>query len=60
MLNNLATLSNILVTKNNTFTVITNYYLNNTSSSYFNIIQKMKLSMNITLYIQKWKKLWKN
>ena len=43
MLNNLATLSNILVTKNNTFTVITNYYLNNTSSSYFNIIQKMKM-----------------
>ena len=42
MINNLSTLSNILLTKNNTFTVITNYYLNNTSSSYATIIQKMK------------------
>ena len=42
MLNNLECLSNILINKNNTFTVITNYYLNNTSSSYVNIIQKMK------------------
>ena len=42
MLDNLATLSNTLLTKNNTFTVITNYYLNNTSSSLVNIIQNMK------------------
>ena len=42
MLNSLGTLTNILTTKNNTFTQITNYYLNNTSSSYVNIIQKMK------------------
>ena len=42
MLENIGRLSNILATKNNTFTVITNYYLNNTSSSYVNIIQKMK------------------
>ena len=42
MLNSLGTLSNILVTKNNTYTEITNYYLNNTSSSYTSIIQKMK------------------
>ena len=46
MLNNLGTLSNILVTKNNTFTEITNYYLNNTSSSYYNIIQKIKIILN--------------
>ena len=42
MLNSLGTLSNILVTKNNTYTEITNYYMNNTSSSYASIIQKMK------------------
>ena len=42
MLNNLGNLSHVLTTKNNTFTEITNYYLNNTSSSYVNIIQKMK------------------
>ena len=42
MLNSLGTLSNILVTKNNTYTEITNYYSNNTSSSYASIIRKMK------------------
>lgn len=42
MLNNLGALSNILLTKNNTFTEITNYYLNKTSSSFYNIIQRIK------------------
>jgi len=42
MLNNLNTLSNTLLTKNNTFTEITNYYLNNTSSSYVGIIKNIE------------------
>ncbi len=42
MLDNLDKLSDTLLTKNNTFTIITNHYLNNTSSSYVNIIQKIK------------------
>ena len=43
ILNNLKTLTNILITNNNTYTEITNYYLNNTSSSYYNIINKIKI-----------------
>ena len=42
MLNHLGDLTNTLITKNNTFTVITNYYSNNTSASYYNIIQTMR------------------
>lgn len=42
MLNNLNTLSNTLLNKNNTFTEITNYYLNNTSSSFVGIIQNIE------------------
>ena len=42
MLNSLGELSNILTTKNNTFTEIINHYMNNTSTSYVNIINKMK------------------
>ena len=41
-LDNLDKLSDTLLTKNNTFTIITNHYFNNTSSSYVNIIQKIK------------------
>ena len=43
MLNNLRNLSNTLLTKNNIFTEISNYYLNNTSSSYVNLIQNIKI-----------------
>ena len=46
MLNNLNALTNTLISKNNTFTAITNYYLNNTSVSYINIIQSMKDIIN--------------
>ena len=42
ILNNFSTLTKILLTNNNTYTQITNYYLNNTSSSYYNLIQKIK------------------
>ena len=46
MLNNLGNLTNTLIEKNNTFTAITNYYLNDTSASYVNIIKKMKSNLN--------------
>ena len=46
MFNNLKNLTNTLITKNNTFTAITNYYLNDTSTSYVNIIKKMKAILN--------------
>ena len=46
MLNSLEELTNTLITKNNTFTAITNYYLNDTSASYVNIIKKMKSILN--------------
>ena len=46
MLNNLDILTHTLVEKNNTFTQITNYYLNNTSSSYINIIQNIRDILN--------------
>ena len=55
MLNNLQTLSNTLITKNNTFTEITNYYLNNTSSSYVNIIQTIKIIID-TYFINEYEK----
>ena len=42
MLNNFSNLSEIFIAKNNNFTVITNYYLNNTSFSYYDIIRKIK------------------
>ena len=57
MLNNLGTLSNVLLTKNNTFTQITNYYLNNTSSSYVNIIEKMKNILD-TYYKKEYEKVF--
>ena len=57
MLNNLETLSNVLLKKNNTFTQITNYYLNNTSSSYVKIIQKMKNILD-TYYIKEYEKVF--
>ena len=46
MINNLDILTHTLVEKNNTFTQITNYYLNNTSSSYINIIQNIRDILN--------------
>ena len=49
MFNNLKNLTNTLITKNNTFTAITNYYLNDTSTSYVNIIKKMKAILNSRL-----------
>jgi hypothetical protein len=42
MLNNMKNLTHILITKNNTFTAITNYYSNNTSTSYINLINVTK------------------
>ena len=55
ILNNLGILSNILITKNNTFTEITNYYLNNTSSSYVNIIKNIKNILD-TYFINEFEK----
>ena len=46
MLNNLGKLTKTLIEKNNTFTAITNYYLNDTSASYVNIIKNMKSILN--------------
>ena len=46
MMDNLEDLSNILITKNNTFAQITNYYLNDTSFSFSNIIEKIKAILN--------------
>ena len=46
MLNNLGNLTNTLIEKNNTFTAIINYYLNDTSASYVNIIKNMKTIFN--------------
>ena len=56
MLNNFKTLNNILITKNNTFTEITNYYLNNTSSSYVNLIGKIKTVMD-TFFIKEYEEI---
>ena len=55
ILNNLGILSNVLVTKNNTFTGITNYYLNNTSSSYVNLIKNTKVILD-TYHINEYEK----
>ena len=46
MVNNLGNLTNTLIEKNNTFTAITNYYLNDTSASYVNLIKNMKSILN--------------
>ena len=46
MLNNLGNLTNTLIEKNNSFTSITNYYLNDTSASYVNIINNLKSIIN--------------
>ena len=57
MLTNLENLSNIIITKNNTFTAITNYYLNNTSSSYINIIQMIKDILD-TYFVNEFNKIY--
>ena len=55
MIDNLEELSNILLTKNNTFAQITNYYLNDTSYSFSNIIKKIKTILN-TYFIKQFEK----
>ena len=55
MIDNLGELSNILVSKNNTFAQITNYYLNDTSFSFSNIIEKIKAILN-TYFIKEFEK----
>ena len=47
MIDNLGKLSNILITKNNAFEQITNYLLNDTFFSFFNIIERIKEILNI-------------
>ena len=49
--NNLKELDNVLLTKSNPFTQITNYYLNNTSVSYVKMVWKSKRVFNT--YFQK-------
>ena len=46
MLKNFGNLTNTLITKNNTYTAITNYYSNDTSASYVNIIKNIKEILN--------------
>ena len=55
MIDNLKELSNILITKNNTYAEITNYYLNDTSFSFSNIIEKIKAILN-TYFIKEFEK----
>ena len=55
MIDNLGELSNILITKNNAFEQITNYYLNDTSYSFSNIIEKIKSILN-TYFIKEFEK----
>ena len=55
MLDNLDELSNILLMKNNTYAQITNYYLNDTSFSFVNIIEKIKTILN-TYFIEEFEK----
>ena len=55
MMDNLKELSNILITKNNTYAQITNYYLNDTSYSFSNIIEKIKSILN-TYFIKEFEK----
>ena len=57
ILNNLETLSNVLLTKENRFTKITNYYLNNTSASYYNIIYKIQIILQ-NYFIHEYEKIY--
>ena len=46
MMNNFSNLTETLIQKNNTYIAITNYYLNDTSASYFNLIDNMRTILN--------------
>ena len=57
ILNNLSALSNILISKENLYTRITNYYLNNTYASYYNIIYRIQ-SILETYFVKEYEKIY--
>ena len=57
MFDNLSSLSNVLLKKETTYTRITNYYLNNTSASYYNIIYRIQIILG-SYYINEYERIY--